>query len=45
MEPDFCADGYALTVTFHTLGYKRNFQIKMLVIFAYRRYILGFDMY
>lgn len=44
MESDFCTDRYALAITFYTLGYKRNFQIKMLIIFAYRCHIFGFDM-
>lgn len=32
MESDFCADRYALIITFHTLGHKHNFQIKMFII-------------
>lgn len=43
MESDFCADRYALIITFHALGHKHNFQIKMFIIFAYRCHILGFD--
>ena len=45
MESDFCADRYALAITFYTFGYKCNFQIKMLIIFAHRCHILGVDMY
>lgn len=45
MESDFCTYRYALATTFHTFGYKSNFQIKMLVIFAYSCQILGLNMY
>ena len=45
MESDFCADRYALIITFHALGPKPNFLFKMFIIFAYRRHILGFDMH
>ena len=44
MESDFCADRYALIITFHALGHKHNFQIKMFILSStYKCNFLGAD--